>query len=101
MDALAVERYGPAAKLERELAPPALRRLPAPPRLPRCGCTVANSRSRCGRALGHAGHHTAARRAHPDELSWEEFRAAHAAAARLAQARRDGTDDSWWEEPDG
>lgn len=23
------------------------------------------------------------------------------AAARLAQAQRDGPDDSWWEEPDG
>ncbi len=38
---------------------------------------------------------------HRRPSTWEEYRDAFAAAdARLAEATRNGRDDSWWEEPD-
>jgi hypothetical protein len=76
MDDLARERFGPLSKLAAELCH-GERVVPPPPR-----------------------HRD--RREHPTDLPWETYRRQwreRLAGERLKQARRDGPDDSWWEEP--
>lgn len=74
MDALDAERFGPAGALARELV-----------HRPRPVLPPARARAE-PRRLATDG-------------TWEEYRQAFADAdARLAEATRNGHDDSWWED---